>query len=397
MQGSCLVNVQGSVRPGVLSLTIRRQTGLIEAQQSAPLRWLGNQKMSKTTVALEAAVAVVIENTPTGDIRQTARQRANADKAFAHILKLIGPRIRHFIRQYGLATYWEDAEQCCAIGVHRAIQAYDPEKAQFTTFVNWQLRGELQSLRFRLMTDQRPSAKRVEATTMSLHVVSTNSDGDQATLESMVEDTEALARTEAGASDYFANGARTALIDRYVEHLRSVGMEQLKRRACAKRTVQRHDPNLPRFRGSAALDTEELAELEEKVAQHRLVIEGRLFGDATLDETGNDAGVTTERVRQITRSAAKVMGELAASEPRFVVMGSTHHLPCKPARTRKPAAASTILPAVDAAHNQFTSLVSIDPASIGGRMMIDRDPVCGTRDFTPTSSTKVASLPLTDV
>ncbi|MBB5717067.1 hypothetical protein FHS94_003942, partial [Sphingomonas aerophila] len=150
--------------------------------------------MSKTTVALEAAVAVVIENTPTGDIRQTARQHANADKAFAHILKLIGPRIRHFIRQYGLATYWEDAEQCCAICVHRAIQAYDPEKAQFTTFVNWQLRGELQSLRFRLMTDQRPSAKRVDATTMSLHVVSTNSDGDEATLESMVEDTEALAR-----------------------------------------------------------------------------------------------------------------------------------------------------------------------------------------------------------
>ncbi|MBB5716049.1 hypothetical protein FHS94_002906, partial [Sphingomonas aerophila] len=80
--------------------------------------------MSKTTVALEAAVAVVIENTPTDDIRQTARQRANADKAFAHILKLIGPRIRHFIRQYGLAAHWEDAEQCCAIGVHRAIQAY---------------------------------------------------------------------------------------------------------------------------------------------------------------------------------------------------------------------------------------------------------------------------------
>ena len=84
--------------------------------------------MSKTTAVLEAAVAVVIENTPAGEVRQTARQRANADKAFAHILKLIAPRIRHFIRQYGLAAHWEDAEQCCAIGVHRAIQAYEPER-----------------------------------------------------------------------------------------------------------------------------------------------------------------------------------------------------------------------------------------------------------------------------
>ncbi|NWN23219.1 sigma-70 family RNA polymerase sigma factor, partial [Escherichia coli] len=77
---------------------------------------------------------------------------------------LIAPRIRHFVRQYGLTAHWEDAEQCCAIAVHRAIETYDPAKAQFTTFVNWQIRGELQSLRFRLMTDQRPSARKVEAT-----------------------------------------------------------------------------------------------------------------------------------------------------------------------------------------------------------------------------------------
>ena len=92
--------------------------------------------MSKTTAALEAQVAIVIENTAKGDDKPTARQRANVDKAFAAILKLIAPRIRHFIRQYGLTNHWDDAEQACAIGVHRAIQAYDPAKAQFTTFVN---------------------------------------------------------------------------------------------------------------------------------------------------------------------------------------------------------------------------------------------------------------------
>src|ERR1700755_377732 len=100
--------------------------------------------MSKTTVALEAAVSSVLENKAAEGQKQTGRQRLETDRAFARILKLIAPRIRHFIRQYGLVDHWEDAEQVCAIAVHRAIEAYEPEKAKFTTFVNWQIRGELQ-------------------------------------------------------------------------------------------------------------------------------------------------------------------------------------------------------------------------------------------------------------
>ena len=139
--------------------------------------------MSKITAALEAAVAVVIANAPVEGARQTNRQRVESDRAFAQILKLIAPRIRHFIRQYGLVAHWDDAEQCCAIGVHRAILAYDPTKAQFTTFVNWQLRGELQALRFRLMTDQRQSAKKVAATTVSLHAGMVGAAGCQRRIE----------------------------------------------------------------------------------------------------------------------------------------------------------------------------------------------------------------------
>lgn len=85
---------------------------------------------------------------------------------------------------------------------------YQPDKAQFTTFVNWQIRGELQSLRFRLMTDQRPSAKKVEATTVSLHNVAFGPDGEETTLESVLVDDGALERTEAGASAYLARAAR---------------------------------------------------------------------------------------------------------------------------------------------------------------------------------------------
>src|SRR3569833_295240 len=145
---------------------------------------------------------------------QTARERANVDKAFATTLKLIAPRIRHFIRQYGLTAHWDDAEQACAIGVHRAIQAYDPEKAQFTTFVNWQLRGELQGLRFRLMTDQRSSAKKVEATTVSLSSLAT-SDGEDMSFEGLIEDEDALDLFEAAASDYLAQQTTKTQIDRY--------------------------------------------------------------------------------------------------------------------------------------------------------------------------------------
>ena len=319
--------------------------------------------MSKTTAALEVAVAKVIENTPAGDVRQTARQRVEADRAFAQILKLIAPRIRHFIRQYGLVAHWDDAEQCCAIGVHRAIQGYEPEKAQFTTFVNWQLRGELQSLRFRLMTDQRPSAKKVAATTVSLQAVSAGVDGEEGSLESMIEDTDALARTEAGAADYLADAARTALIDRYVEHLRAQGVEQLKRRARAKRSaVQVVDPNLPRFRGkSQAIADGDLAELEERIAQARAVVERRLFDEATLDEVGNDTGVTKERVRQITKTAAKAMAELAASDPAFAAMEAVLRAPAKPMRTRTPVA---LLADADAPQNRGGRVVAIDPATL---------------------------------
>jgi RNA polymerase sigma-32 factor len=276
--------------------------------------------MSKTTAALEAQVSIVIENMPKGDEKQTARQRANVDKAFAAILKLIAPRIRHFIRQYGLTAHWDDAEQACAIGVHRAIQAYDPQKAQFTTFVNWQLRGELQGLRFRLMTDQRSSAKKVEATTVSLSSLA-GVDGEDNAYESLIEDEDALERVEAAASDYLARQATDALIDRYVDHLRKSAIEQLHKRPQPKRQLARQlaDP-AQRGRRPYGIDPEEMEQLEEKLERNREIVERRVFDAATLDELGLDTGVTKERVRQITKRAQKTIAELAANLPEFGVM-----------------------------------------------------------------------------
>lgn len=319
--------------------------------------------MSNTTAALEAAVATVIANLPKDGEAQTARQRVYGDRAFAHVLKILAPRIRHFIRQYGLAGHWDDAEQCCAIGVHRAIQAYDPERAQFTTFVNWQLRGELQSLRFRVMTDQRPSAKKVEASTVSLHAVTSGAEGESNTLESMIEDEFALDRTEACAGEHLAMKARDALLDAYVDHLRGVAMEQMKRRARSNRSIQVLDPRLPRFRaGAAIIDPAEIAELEERLEAQRQIVARRLSDDMP-DETEADPQ-ERERQRQVAKRAAKTIADIAANDPRF---GGMFERPRPQPRRRaadKAAPVATVLPDHSAPHNQLSRVIAVAPASL---------------------------------
>jgi RNA polymerase sigma-32 factor len=280
--------------------------------------------MSKTTLALETAVATVLVSMPKEDgATLSSRQRLEMDRVFARIMKLIAPRIRHFIRQYGLVNHWEDAEQACAIAVYRAIQAYDPAKAQFTTFVNWQIRGELQSLRFRVMTDQRPSAKKVAATTVSLHSVAQGPEGEETTLEAVIEDENALAMTEAGASDYLATTAIHSLTDSYIDHLRGVAIAQLKRRPRPKRagTPEPDAAPGPRLRSPIhGVGPEELEMLERRLRRNREIVERRLFdigGDVPIDD---EAGVTKERVRQITKRAAKTIGEITGTMSKFNVM-----------------------------------------------------------------------------
>lgn len=290
--------------------------------------------MSKITIALESAVARVKSSSPPEGQVATARQRAEVDRAFAHILRLIAPRIRHFIRQYGLAAHWDDAEQACSIAVHRAIQAYDSEKAQFTTFVNWQIRGELQSLRFRLMTDQRPSARKVEAVTVSLDAIGSGDDGEDISIVASIEDKDALDRTEAAASDYLARAAMASLADTYVEHLRKAGMERLRRQARSRKSRradgeegdaaiseagEQQRRRVWRAEGSA-IDPADIAELEERLQHNRKVVEHRLFELVPGDPFDDDSGVMRERVRQIAKRAARTMCELAGLDPRFAMM-----------------------------------------------------------------------------
>lgn len=286
-------------------------------------RQKGNE-MSKITNALENEVAVVIANNLDKDLPRTRLQRAAIDKAFSRILKLIAPRIRHFIRQYGLAGHWEDAEQCCAIAVHRAILGYDPAKAQFTTFVNWQIRGELQGLRFRLMVDQRPSARKVAAMTVSMNGITSRVDGEEMTLESVIEDEGALERTEAAASDYLAKSATSALLDAFIQDSRVAAIEQLRRRPSPKRPpadpIARADLVQLRLH-SRGVHPDDLALLDERLANDRAVVESRLF-DAIASDNAIEPAVSKERARNIAKRAGVVIGTLARTDPRFALMMS---------------------------------------------------------------------------
>lgn len=309
--------------------------------------------MSENSKALEAAVKRVIENRGDADGRQTARQRRDTDLAYADILKLIAPRIRFFTRQYGLVAHWEDAEQVCAIAVHRAIEAYDPSKAKFTTFVNWQLRGELQSLRFRLMADQRPSAQKVDAQTISIHTLTTVLDGEQVSLDAIIEDETALDLTESCGADHLAEAAATALLDAYFNNQRKAGMEQLRKRARMNRPkpeMRAQRPDLPvSFRAHAPVDKAEVKKLDERIERDREIVERWIFDTETQYELSEQMGITRERVRQITRNAAKGMAEIAATDPRFEMMKDIAERrlePKKPAKKAKAGAEAASEPSL---------------------------------------------------
>lgn len=156
--------------------------------------------------ALETAVLNYIQARTALDATPGARMRALADRAFACLAALAEPRIRYFTRRYGLGDVAEDAAQACAIALHRAAERYDPGRARFVTYVNWQFRAELQALRLRLHGDQRCAGRRDVAAIISL-------DGLQEGNEEWLADPAAEAATEQGAADNLAG----LLADRLIE------------------------------------------------------------------------------------------------------------------------------------------------------------------------------------
>lgn len=349
--------------------------------------------MSKNTDALELAVSEVLQYSTTDDSPKTARQRAAIDRAFVKVLKLAAPRIRHFIRQYGLTRYHEDAEQVCAIAIHRAIGAYDPAKAKFTTFLNWQIRGELQSLRFRLMTDHRPSARKVDAVTIPIHAGTINGDGEETTLESLIQDHSALERTECGASDFLATDTFRAVVDAYIEMERKAGLEQLRKRARTRRpSPERREarPDLPvGYRGHQGVEPEELASLGQRLERDRAIIERSLFSDDTRSALSVDTSLTHERIRQIMRRASKQMASLVLTDPRFAMFAEQVATKATVTATANiqapPRVPASILPAM---HQQHNAMVQVSAAEAATTVLPAADP----RSVTPTHAASRAAL-----
>lgn len=241
--------------------------------------------MSEITDALEREVAAILalRKDPVGG----ARTRRRIDGHFARLMRLIAPRVRHFTRAYGLVDMPEDAEQACAIGVHRAIEDYDPGRARFTTYVNWQLRCELQALRHRVRLDSRDSAQRVGARTVSLDALTAAND-DHAPLE--IADDGAVARVEAGIADDWAHAAFDAMLDAYDEAMRDRA-----RREIARAALRRRD-TMP-----GTVHPDELEALERDLASERAIVTRYVFAESDKAKFDPDHCLTREKQRQVSR------------------------------------------------------------------------------------------------
>ena len=181
--------------------------------------------MTRTAnTGLSTALERQVDRTRTARKLAACRHSALEDREFARLLDLLGPRIRHLIHTYRLGDMVEDAEQACAIAVLRALESYDPHQACFSTYVTWQLKGELQSLRHRVRLDQRRSACSAGMRTVQIEALS---DDQQHPFE--ICDDDSIARTEAGASEVMALHLLEGLLDELdsPQHERAIIMDQL--------------------------------------------------------------------------------------------------------------------------------------------------------------------------
>lgn len=183
--------------------------------------------MSAKSDALEAAVSHYIHARTALEAAAEPRARVLADRSFMRLAALLAPRIRYFTRAYGLADVAEDAAQVCAIALHRAVERYDPARARFTTYVNWQLRAELQALRHRLHGDQRRAGRRRAAAMLSLDALSAED------ANKWLVDTAAEPATERGGADHLAGRTADRLIGEWADR-RAPALRGSDRRVAAR-------------------------------------------------------------------------------------------------------------------------------------------------------------------
>ncbi|MBD2843273.1 sigma factor [Erythrobacter rubeus] len=175
----------------------------------------------------------------------SATRRAKApDHQFAELLTLLGPRIARMVRRYGLCDMRDDAEQVAAIGVHRALVSFDPERASFSTHVTWQIRGELQGLRHRMRLDQRRSARIAGIKTVAIEGLRMPDAACAPAGDFEVVDDSAQARSERAASDSLVRAFMHGLFERLSapEHERVIVIDYLFERETRSREALSRTP-----------------------------------------------------------------------------------------------------------------------------------------------------------
>lgn len=194
--------------------------------------------MSAKSDALEQAMTEYIQARTALDTAPGARARVLADRCFARLAALAAPRIRYFTRSYGLSDVADDAAQVCAIALHRAAEHYDPGRARFTTYINWQFRAELQALRHRLHGDQRCAGRRQVTATLSLDALQDEGADD------WLIDPAAEAATEQAAADGLAAVVADRMVSAWSSRrraglLRSSRGDRVEARVAAERALVR--------------------------------------------------------------------------------------------------------------------------------------------------------------
>jgi len=234
--------------------------------------------MSAKSDALDDAAMDLIEARTAREAAPGARATAMVDRAFARLAALAAPRIRYFTRAYGLGDVAEDAGQACAIALHRAAERYDPARARFTTYVNWQIRAELQALRFRLHGDPRCAGRRQVTATLSLDALA------ETASDEWLVDPEAEAATEYAAAASLARMAADRLV--------------------ADWSARREKALLRTPRGAAAR-----ARIAAKVQEEGALIRRQLTHTDTLIERLGEAD------RHVVRRAFADMARFAGAKP----------------------------------------------------------------------------------
>lgn len=253
---------------------------------------------------LEALARLAIANDSRRIENVNASTRKIFNEAFAGLLKLLGPRIKHMIIRWGLSQLHDDAMQAAHIGVFKALETFDPAIAQFSTHVNFRLQAQMKDLRFHMFRDERSDALKVGARTISADAP-VSADGEGAgTIIDEVEAEGALEATEASVATLLSE----RLLQRLLEHFERAEMQAWRRL---------HGPS----------DMEALSAHRKSIRNSLHAWRLRQMEDCSYDEIESLTGVTRSRMRQLEIVVKQRLLFLLRSEPEFQGLLSVSSLP----------------------------------------------------------------------